>query len=221
MFSSTRKSVCSLLTCGTFYISSISALLSNSSPCLALRIPLGYSSKFATPNINRWLSNTRLAGNPCLRGGAAMSSMSNQEQPTVGEKKSAGILEVDAEYPGTAVQRLKSVHARVAQLTRAQLDADWPSVRRSILWAGQLLPHILSEDSNIPQFYLSIYILSDATHRRIPQVGCATFRMLCRAADTPATPSTTTIIATLPPCSTTLPGTRTAGRHFRCPPTHS
>ncbi len=40
-------------------------------------------------------------------------------------------MEIDAEYPGTAVQRLRSVHARVAQLTRAQLDADWPSVRRS------------------------------------------------------------------------------------------
>jgi hypothetical protein len=46
-------------------------------------------------------------------------------------------MEIDAEYPGTAVQRLRSVHARVAQLTRAQLDADWPSVRRALLWAGK------------------------------------------------------------------------------------
>jgi hypothetical protein len=48
-------------------------------------------------------------------------------------------MEIDAEYPGTAVQRLRSVHARVAQLTRAQLDADWPSVRRTLLWAGMFL----------------------------------------------------------------------------------
>jgi hypothetical protein len=48
-------------------------------------------------------------------------------------------MEIDAEYPGTAVQRLRSVHERVAQLTRAQLDADWPTVRRALLWAGAFL----------------------------------------------------------------------------------
>ena len=47
-------------------------------------------------------------------------------------------MEVDPEYPGTAVQRLKSVHARVATLTEEELSGDWEDVRRKILWAGGL-----------------------------------------------------------------------------------
>ncbi len=62
-----------------------------------------------------------------------MSSISNPDSSNIPVGKP---FEVDAEYPGTAVQRLRAVHARVAQLTRSQLDADWPSVRRSLLWAG-------------------------------------------------------------------------------------
>ena len=45
-------------------------------------------------------------------------------------------MEFDAEYPGTAVQRLNSVHERVKSLTPAQLNGDWSSVRRKLLWAG-------------------------------------------------------------------------------------
>lgn len=46
--------------------------------------------------------------------------------------------EVDMEFPGTAVKRLKSVHARVATLTENDLSCDWEDVRRKILWAGGL-----------------------------------------------------------------------------------
>ena len=46
----------------------------------------------------------------------------------------------DAEYPGTAVQRLASVHKRVAQLVSDQSlqNKPWEEVRRSLLWAGGL-----------------------------------------------------------------------------------
>ena len=45
---------------------------------------------------------------------------------------------VDVEYPGTAVARLRSVHARVATLNEAELSQPWPEVRRRLLWAGGL-----------------------------------------------------------------------------------
>lgn len=52
-------------------------------------------------------------------------------------------MEVDPEYPGTAVQRLKSVHERIASLSTQDLNGDWEDVRRKLLWAGGLkdLPH--------------------------------------------------------------------------------
>lgn len=47
-------------------------------------------------------------------------------------------------YPGTAVERLEAVHARVATLTRDELSGPWPDVRRRLLWAGGLkdLEHV-------------------------------------------------------------------------------
>jgi len=47
-------------------------------------------------------------------------------------------MEVDPEYPGTAVQRLQSVHERVASLTVEDLSDDWEEVRKRLLWAGGL-----------------------------------------------------------------------------------
>lgn len=47
-----------------------------------------------------------------------------------------GKLEVDREYPGTAVQRMRNARERAATLT--ELNGDWQDVRRSILWAGGL-----------------------------------------------------------------------------------
>ncbi len=60
-----------------------------------------------------------------------MSSMSSASAATTP-------AEVDREYPGTAVERLRNVHVRVKSLTSDQLNGDWPSVRRSLLWAGGL-----------------------------------------------------------------------------------
>jgi len=47
-------------------------------------------------------------------------------------------LEVDPEYPGTAVERLRNVRERVQSLSVEDLSGDWQEVRRKILWAGGL-----------------------------------------------------------------------------------
>mmetsp|Transcript_16287 Transcript_16287/g.38687 ORF Transcript_16287/g.38687 Transcript_16287/m.38687 type:complete len:249 (+) Transcript_16287:20-766(+) len=48
------------------------------------------------------------------------------------------VMEVDPEYPGTAVERLRNIQARVKSLTPEDLSKDWEEVRRKILWAGGL-----------------------------------------------------------------------------------
>ena len=71
-------------------------------------------------------SATAPAANPSASAGAAVAAA------------------VDAQYPGTAVQRLRSVHARVRSLNESDaLRGDWEEVRRKLLWAGGLrdLPH--------------------------------------------------------------------------------
>lgn len=50
-------------------------------------------------------------------------------------------MEFDKEYPGTAVERLNNVHKRVKTLTPAQLNGDWSTVRRNLLWAGTIKRH--------------------------------------------------------------------------------
>lgn len=47
-------------------------------------------------------------------------------------------LEVDPEYPGTAVERLRNVHSRVKSLEASELNGDWEDVRRNLLRAGGL-----------------------------------------------------------------------------------
>jgi len=47
-------------------------------------------------------------------------------------------LEVDPEYPGTSVKRLRAIHERVKTLSTADLSGDWEEVRRKLLWAGGL-----------------------------------------------------------------------------------
>lgn len=55
-----------------------------------------------------------------------------------GNMHNVGVEEVDPEYPGTAVTRMRAVRERVRSLTRAQLNDDWEEVRRRLLWAGGL-----------------------------------------------------------------------------------
>ena len=50
-------------------------------------------------------------------------------------------MTVDLEYPGTAVERMMAVRARVQELASdgaRPLDQTWEEVRRKILWAGGL-----------------------------------------------------------------------------------
>jgi hypothetical protein len=46
----------------------------------------------------------------------------------------------DEEYPGTAVQRLQSVHQRVKQLVSEDrlINRPWEDIRKELLWAGGL-----------------------------------------------------------------------------------
>jgi hypothetical protein len=47
-------------------------------------------------------------------------------------------MNVDPDFPGTAVQRMFAIRERVRSLTIAELSEDWESVRRRLLWAGGL-----------------------------------------------------------------------------------
>jgi len=47
-------------------------------------------------------------------------------------------MEVDPEYPGTAVARLRAVHARIAGLSPHAFDGPWKTVRQTLLWVGGL-----------------------------------------------------------------------------------
>ena len=148
--SSIRRFVAfSAATCSTLYVSSISALILTSSTSCALRISVSHAAKGFLPlfSSQRTAQRANSARRAYLRGGS-MSSMpensSVKSENGVNQKADQSAeMEIDAEYPGTAVQRLRSVHARVAQLTRAQLDADWPSVRRTLLWAGTFLGRMI------------------------------------------------------------------------------
>jgi len=56
-----------------------------------------------------------------------------------GRSCNAGEPFIDLEYPGTAVERMHAVRARVAELAaNNSLYGTWEEVRRQILWAGGL-----------------------------------------------------------------------------------
>ena len=65
---------------------------------------------------------------------------STDKQPEEGECNATVDHLYDAHYPGTAVQRLASVHKRVAELVsnNSLQNKPWEEVRRSLLWAGGL-----------------------------------------------------------------------------------
>ena len=47
-------------------------------------------------------------------------------------------LELDPEYPGTAVARMRAARERATSLSSAELSGEWESVRQRILWAAGL-----------------------------------------------------------------------------------
>merc|ERR1719247_3968639 len=45
-------------------------------------------------------------------------------------------MEVDPEYPGTSLERLRNIHMRLSSLKHSDLSGDWEEVRMKLLWAG-------------------------------------------------------------------------------------
>ena len=70
---------------------------------------------------------------------SAIYSIDKRNQTTQSFSTSSGKMTVDLEYPGTAVERMHAVRARVAQLAEGDdLNGRWEDVRRKMLWAGGL-----------------------------------------------------------------------------------
>ena len=76
-------------------------------------------------------------------------NLDNQSSPSSRLNSSAGgadtssssssiPMNIDPEYPGTAVERMLAARARVTSLAKEDLNDSWEEVRRKILWAGGL-----------------------------------------------------------------------------------
>lgn len=65
-------------------------------------------------------------------------STNNQTTRAFASSNGSDTMTVDPEYPGTAVERMNAVRARVAELSHADLNGRWEDVRRKLLWAGGL-----------------------------------------------------------------------------------
>ena len=72
-----------------------------------------------------------------------------------------GNAEIDAEYPGTAVLRLRNVRERVASLSNEDLSGEWKDVRRKILWAGGLkdMPTAIPGQVSFSLFILLVFTM--------------------------------------------------------------
>ena len=95
------------------------------------------SSTVASPSVlffSALLFQTSTPNTPCAR------AMSTNDDNTDGSCNATADHLYDPQYPGTAVQRLASVHKRVAQLVsdKSLENKPWTEVRRSLLWAGGL-----------------------------------------------------------------------------------
>jgi hypothetical protein len=70
---------------------------------------------------------------------SSASSFVQQRANLSAAAASASAMLVDAKYPGTALERLRNVHLRVAELAQTNaLNGPWDEVRRKLLWAGGL-----------------------------------------------------------------------------------
>ena len=98
----------------------------------------------------RWfLNNTDVGGD--LKDQAQQNNNSNTEEPVRerdrprNNNNSSGsddnpTMTFDREYPGTAVERMLAVRARVAELAQNDdlVGKPWEEIRRKILWGVQL-----------------------------------------------------------------------------------
>jgi hypothetical protein len=73
------------------------------------------------------------------RGKQEMMAGGARNMATDDTNNGASRSPIDPDYPGTAVERMMNVRARVAELAKGDdLNQRWEDVRRKILWAGGL-----------------------------------------------------------------------------------
>lgn len=89
------------------------------------------ASTTSTSNSRRTTTN-RTRGREETRNFSTLNASSSSSNNNISNNN------VDLEYPGTAIQRMKNVRARVATLSKEDLSGDWEVVRRKLLWAGGL-----------------------------------------------------------------------------------
>lgn len=54
------------------------------------------------------------------------------------KRQFASAMEIDSEYPGTAVERMRNIRERARGLTEEELSGEWEEVRKRVLWASGL-----------------------------------------------------------------------------------
>jgi hypothetical protein len=86
----------------------------------------------------RSMSNNKTAFVVSQTGHVSGVSSSTARNLSIGNATNEVRMTRDPEYPGTAVERMMAVRARVAELTQDGLNGPWEDVRRLILWAGGL-----------------------------------------------------------------------------------
>ena len=100
---------------------------------LAYSLTPSYAARSGAVNASAFAVNANGAARPLTTssntslGANTSSSSSDQQKPPM----------VDPQYPGTAVERMLNVRARVHQVAQ-ELQGDWDDVRRKLLWAGGL-----------------------------------------------------------------------------------
>ena len=94
------------------------------------------SSAFASPSALFFSALLFQASSPHTLCARAMSTNNDSTDGSC----NATVDHYDPQYPGTALQRLASVHKRVEQLVadKSLQNKPWTEVRRSLLWAGGL-----------------------------------------------------------------------------------
>lgn len=95
---------------------------------VSLAAPLG--------DLERLRPLTRRAADETLTRRAALLGL-GASIATSGSQRPVFALELDPDYPGTAVERMQAVRQRAASLTPSELSRDWSSfVRPRLLWAA-------------------------------------------------------------------------------------
>jgi len=73
-----------------------------------------------------------------ISSAGAIRNVADSARQSIPLNSESSTMTFDKEYPGTAVERMMAVRARVAQLAEEDLNGPWDDVRRKLLWAGGL-----------------------------------------------------------------------------------